>query len=78
MRSWQRCRFTFPWSGLVHPTVPVLAAQAVLQWWGTGAGCAGCYFFGGSLVLAAQVYSKWGEHNGPTQSFGNVFFSLET
>jgi len=28
-----------PWSGLVRPTVPVLAAQAVLLWWGTGAGC---------------------------------------
>jgi len=39
----------------VRPTVPVLAAQAVLLWWGTGAGCTGCYFFGGAPVLAAGV-----------------------
>jgi len=44
MRSWQRCRFTFPWSG--------------------------------APVVAAQVYSQWGEHNGASQSFGLVFFSL--
>jgi len=76
MRPWQRCRFTFPWSGLVRPTVPVLAAQAVLPWWGTGADCTGFYFFGGAPVLAAQVYSQCGEYSGPSQSSGHVFFSF--
>jgi len=51
----------------MRPTVPVLAAQAVLLWWGTGAGCTGCYFFGGAPVLAAQVYSQSGECSGPSQ-----------
>jgi len=60
----------------VRPTVPVLDAQAVLLWWGTGAGCTGCYFFGGAPVLAAQVYSQWGEYSGPSQSSGHVFFSF--
>jgi len=78
MRSRQRCRFTFPWSDLVRPTVPVLAAQAVLLWCGPFAGCTGCYFFGGALVLAAQVYSQRDELSGPSHSFGHVFFSLES
>jgi len=42
---------------------------------GTGAGCTGV-LHGGAPVLATQVYSQNGEHSGPSQSSGHVFFSF--
>jgi len=45
-----------------------------------GAGCTGwtssTVIFVGAPVLAAQVYSQWGGHSGPSQSFGPFFVNF--
>jgi len=61
----------------VHLSLVSLGWQDV-----AGAGCTGwtssTVFFVGAPVLAAQVSSQWGEHSGPSQSFGHflVNFSI--
>jgi len=47
-----------------------------------GAGCtrwtSSTVFFVGAPVLAAQVYSQWGEHSGPSQWLGHFFVNFGT